>query len=72
MSAMMSSGAFPKVALRKPPMPGPVWCAACAVASPISQASGMSAAAARMKRRSPRTSVKRSARTATGPRTRRA
>ena len=43
-SAMMSSGAFPKVAFRKPPMPGPVWCAACSVASPISHASGMSAA----------------------------
>ena len=48
-SAMISSGAFPKVALRKPPMPGPVWCAACSVASPISQASGISARAARTK-----------------------
>ena len=27
-------------------MPGPVWCAACSVASPISHASGMSAIAA--------------------------
>src|SRR5918999_252953 len=44
--AMISSGAFPKVALRKPPMPGPVWCAACSVASPMSQARGMSATAA--------------------------
>ncbi len=46
MSAMISSGAFPNVALRKPPMPGPVRSAACSVASPISQASGMSEAAA--------------------------
>ncbi len=38
----MSSGAFPKVAFRKPPIPGPVWCPACSVASPISQASGIS------------------------------
>ena len=45
-SAMISSGALPKVALRKPPMPGPVCSAACSVASPISQASGISAAAA--------------------------
>ena len=41
-SAMISSGALPNVAFRKPPIPGPVWCAACSVASPISQASGMS------------------------------
>ena len=47
MSAMISSGAFPKVALRKPPMPGPVCSAACSVASPISHASGMSESAAR-------------------------
>ena len=46
MSAMISSGAFPKVAFRKPPMPGPVCSAACSVASPISQASGISAVAA--------------------------
>ena len=45
-SAMISSGALPKVALRKPPIAGPVWCAACSVASPISHASGTSAAAA--------------------------
>ena len=45
-SAMMSSGALPKVALRKPPIPGPVCSAACSVASPISHASGMSAVAA--------------------------
>ena len=41
--AMISSGAFPKVALRKPPIPGPVCSAACSVASPISHASGISA-----------------------------
>ena len=41
MSAMISSGAFPKVALRKPPIPGPVCSAACSVASPISHASGI-------------------------------
>ena len=40
---MISSGALPKVALRKPPMPGPVCSAACSVASPISHASGISA-----------------------------
>jgi hypothetical protein len=45
-SAMINSGALPNVAFRKPPMPGPVWCAACSVASPISQASGISEAAA--------------------------
>ena len=45
-SAMISSGAFPKLALRNPPMPGPVCSAACSVASPISHASGMSAAQA--------------------------
>ena len=44
-SAMISSGAFPKVAFRKPPIPGPVCSAACSVASPISQASGISAIA---------------------------
>ena len=42
----MSSGAFPKVAFRNPPIPGPVCSAACSVASPMSQASGMSAIAA--------------------------
>ncbi len=47
--AMISSGALPKVAFRNPPIPGPVWCAACSVASPISQASGISAAAASTK-----------------------
>ena len=41
-SAMISSGALPNVALRKPPMPGPVCSAVCSVDSPISHASGMS------------------------------
>ena len=50
--AMISSGALPNVALRKPPIPGPVCSAACSVASPISHASGMSAAAARSEERS--------------------
>ena len=44
---MISSGALPNVALRKPPIPGPVCSAACSVASPISHASGISAADAR-------------------------
>ena len=39
---MISSGAFPNVALRNPPIPGPVCSAACSVASPISHASGTS------------------------------
>ena len=43
--AMISSGAFPKLAFRKPPIPGPVCSAACSVASPISHASGTSASA---------------------------
>ena len=42
-SAMISSGALPNVALRKPPIPGPVCSAACSVASPISHASGIKA-----------------------------
>jgi hypothetical protein len=45
-SAMISSGALPNVALRNPPTPGPVWWAACSVASPISQARGIRAAEA--------------------------
>ena len=45
-SAMISSGAFPKLALRKPPIPGPVCSPACSVASPISHASGTSDSAA--------------------------
>ena len=48
-SAMISSGALPKLALRKPPMPGPVCSAACSVDSPISHASGMSETAASTK-----------------------
>ena len=40
--AMISSGALPKLAFRKPPMPGPVCSPACSVASPISHASGTS------------------------------
>jgi hypothetical protein len=44
--AMISSGALPKLALRNPPIPGPVCSAACSVASPISHASGTSADAA--------------------------
>jgi len=47
--AMISSGALPKVAFRKPPIPGPVWWAACSVASPISQASGTSVSEERTK-----------------------
>ncbi len=39
--AMISSGALPKLAFRNPPTPGPVCSAACSVASPISQASGI-------------------------------
>ena len=42
---MISSGALPNVAFRKPPIPGPVWTAACSVASPISHASGIRAIA---------------------------
>ncbi len=48
-SAMISSGALPKLALRKPPTPGPVCSAACSVVSPMSHASGMSDAAERTK-----------------------
>jgi hypothetical protein len=45
--AMISSGALPNVAFRKPPMPGPVWSARLSVASPINQESGISARPAR-------------------------
>ena len=38
---MISSGALPKLAFRKPATPGPVCSAACSVASPISHASGI-------------------------------
>ena len=44
-SAMINSGALPKLAFRKPPIPGPVCSAACSVDSPISHASGISASA---------------------------
>ena len=40
MKPMMSSAALPKVALRRPPTPGPVWCARCSVASPMRPARG--------------------------------
>ena len=43
MVAMISSGALPNVAFRKPPIPGPVWRARLSVASPISQERGISA-----------------------------
>ena len=42
-----SSGAFPKLAFMNPPMPGPVCSARFSVPSPIKNASGVSAAAAR-------------------------
>ena len=44
--AMISSGALPKVTLRRPPMPGPVWAAMCSVASPITAAVGITPSAA--------------------------
>src|SRR6185437_14256351 len=43
MIAMISSGALPNVAFRKPPIPGPVWRARLSVASPMSQERGISA-----------------------------
>ena len=45
-SAMISSGALPKLAFKRPPIRGPVCSPACSVASPMSHASGISAAAA--------------------------
>ena len=39
--AMISSGALPKVTLRRPPMPGPERAASSSVARPISAAVGM-------------------------------
>src|SRR5437762_10278416 len=48
--AMISSGALPKLALRKPPIRAPVCSAACSVDSPISHASGTSARQAMTKR----------------------
>ena len=43
--AMMSSGALPKVTLRKPPMPGPERAASSSVARPISAAVGITPSA---------------------------
>ena len=65
-SAMISSGAFPKLALRKPPIPSPVCSARCSVASPIRNASGMSAAAASTKSTVPLTWKTYSARSTIG------
>jgi hypothetical protein len=45
-SAMISSGAFPNVALSKPPMASPVRVASCSVAITISRAMGTIASAA--------------------------
>ena len=39
-SAMISSGALPKVTLSRPPIPGPARCASSSVAFPISAAVG--------------------------------
>src|SRR6185312_5855855 len=47
--AMISSAAFPKVALRNPPRAGPDRRASCSVPSPIRPASGTSEIAATMK-----------------------
>ena len=44
--AMISSGAFPNVTFRKPPMPGPVRSAISSVAVPISAAVGITPSAA--------------------------
>ena len=44
--AMISSGALPKVTLRKPPMPGPVLAAITSVASPMAAAVGITPIAA--------------------------
>ena len=44
-SAMISSGALPNDAFTNPPIPGPVCSETLSVASPISHASGTSAAA---------------------------
>ena len=43
--AMISSGALPKVTLRKPPMPGPDRAASSSVARPISAAVGITPSA---------------------------
>ena len=66
-SEMISSGAFPKLALSKAPMPGPVYFAACSVASPINQASGTSAAAASGKTTRSSAAPDRSRATTSGP-----
>ena len=42
---MISSAAFPNVAFRRPPSPGPMRAAACSVARPIQPASGSSESA---------------------------
>ena len=44
-NAMMSSGKFPNVTFRKPPMPGPDRAASSSVAFPMSAAGGMTAIA---------------------------
>ena len=44
--AMISSGAFPNVTFRRPPMPGPVLAAIASVASPITAAQGITPRAA--------------------------
>ena len=43
---MISSGAFPKVTFKRPPMPGPDFAASSSVARPISAAVGMIPSAA--------------------------
>jgi hypothetical protein len=48
-SAMITSGALPKLALSRPPMRGPVCSPACSVASPINHASGIRESEARTK-----------------------
>ena len=47
--AMISSGAFPNVTFRRPPMPGPVFAAISSVAVPISAAVGITPSAAAVK-----------------------
>ena len=64
---MINSGALPNVAFRKPPTPGPVWYAAFSVASPISQASGISAVAASAKTASCPIAPSQSSTTTIGP-----
>jgi hypothetical protein len=48
---MISSGAFPNVTFRRPPMPGPVFAAIASVASPITAAHGITPSAAALKTR---------------------